>query len=290
MYGKKNISSFDDKTIKEIIGKDHNPLFRLVKRNNDSLINKNDLGFFKNIKDSNSFKCKLVIENFPSRIEFHSLFENFIRDTKANVSEKEINREHKQNHIEAQFNTESVALEFLKYINMQRVSNQLYSKIKANLCFDIASVKESSKLPPVTRRALRKNHSQIAKDHSADLRMNNSIVDKETINSSYENGKVKIKRDMYNKVIKDEEFLQKYYGHSNFIRISNPYMSDEEKRIEADKVNREKWIANKDFKRFAKFRPNLMSNYVNLGKYIPPHEFREVNKDKWVGKKNFYVV
>jgi hypothetical protein len=116
-------------------------------------------------------------------------------------------------------------------------------------------------------------------------------LDKESINASFADGKKRMKRDVYNKIMKDDKFLNKIYRNLDYIRISSPYMSDEDKRIEEAKQNREKWVGKRDFLRFQKFEPNLISNYMSLCKYIPPlKEFRDVNKEKWVGKKNFYVV
>ena len=120
--------------------------------------------------------------------------------------------------------------------------------------------------------------------------MNNSVeiqssAEKESANSSFIDGKA-----LYKSLIKDEKFLQKYYGNSLYIRNSNPYLSDEEKRFEEAKMNKEKWITRKNFLSCAKIKPSYISNYVNLSMYKSPYkDFRDVKKDKWLGKRNFLL-
>lgn len=86
----------------------------------------------------------MIIENFPSRAEFYSLFDKFLEVNKIILGTDEYNIEHKQNSIETVFEKEvlywfnqSIALEFLKFVNLQKINNPLYNKIKANLIFNV---------------------------------------------------------------------------------------------------------------------------------------------------------
>ena len=165
--------------------------------------------------------------------------------------------------------------------------NQLYSKLKANLFFDEEKHNNIKSANRIVNNSLIRNNSFMnikTIKKSINPQRNRSVAENNySVNSSIHEGKITI-RDL----LKDEEFKKKYYGNSSFVRISSPYISDEERRKELEKKNKEKWILKKDFTRFNKVKERFIHNYVNITKYNGPFkEFRDVKKEKWIGKKDF---
>ncbi len=80
------------------------------------------------------------------------------------------------------------------------------------------------------------------------------------------------------------------------MRISAPYISEDEIVRKEYKENKKKWIIKKDFvKHIGKSSGlnNLMiPNYVGKTPSMPPllHQFRTIEKKKWIDSKNFYVI
>ena len=119
----------------------------------------------------------------------------------------------------------------------------------------------------------------------------------DNINRNYEIRKInkiklpKIKNNPKDKT--DYSFIKKtkdnYQGMYLF-----PYMSAEEKYLKEayeDKVN---WICKQNFIVSVvhyKMKDNFIKNYVSATPSEPPlcHKFREVNKNKWINKKGFFL-
>jgi hypothetical protein len=165
-------------------------------------------------------------------------------------------------------------------VNYNKYSNPLYKGVKAILVYDEGKLNESKLGKSQSQGKIILNRSKLGKIR--DL----SISNQDSINSTIVEGRKRMKSSL-----KGEEFLQKYYKNLSSVRISNPYISDEEKRIEEIKKNKKKWIISHDFVRFNKVKDRDINNYVNLSKYSPPYkEFRDIKKEKWIGKKDFYAV
>jgi len=60
------------------------------------------------------------------------------------------------------------------------------------------------------------------------------------------------------------------------------------------KENKRKWVNKTDFSKFGKAsvsKHHYISNYVSMTPSLPPieHKFREIRKEKWIGKQNFCI-
>jgi hypothetical protein len=80
------------------------------------------------------------------------------------------------------------------------------------------------------------------------------------------------------------------------LRISTPFISEDERIVRAMHENKRKWIVKKNFMtsvgKASTNRSQVISNYVGATPSQFPllHKFREVDKKKWVAPKNFVVV
>jgi hypothetical protein len=78
--------------------------------------------------------------------------------------------------------------------------------------------------------------------------------------------------------------------------VVTPYLTDMEKKNKVIQENRKKWLHEKGFNCYIGkatiSKPKLIPNYVGQTPSQVPvlHKFREVNRKRWVGSKNFQVV
>ena len=93
----------------------------------------------------------------------------------------------------------------------------------------------------------------------------------------------------------EDEIVTDYYKQQNFLRNSSPYISEDEKRILEEKENKKHFIdKHKNFVTSVgkySMKPNFIPNYVGMTPSENPktHEFRNVDKKKWITNKGFNV-
>ena len=78
------------------------------------------------------------------------------------------------------------------------------------------------------------------------------------------------------------------------MRNSSPYINEHEKQILEEKENKKHFFKHKNFVTSVgkySMKPNFIPNYVGLtpGENPKNHEFRPVDKNKWINKKGFNV-
>ena len=92
----------------------------------------------------------------------------------------------------------------------------------------------------------------------------------------------------------EDEIITDYYRQQNFLRNSSPYISENEKRILEERENKKHFFKHKNFiTSVGKYsmKPNFIPNYVGMTPSENPnnHEFRNVDKNKWITNKGFNV-
>ena len=95
IYGGKLIPWNEDKALKEIVGKELVPVFNIKKK-----VEKNYKSVDIITKSDKIYKTKVIIDNFPSRIEIHNILDKFLDD--LNMS-KEYHIDHIGGSIEISF-------------------------------------------------------------------------------------------------------------------------------------------------------------------------------------------
>lgn len=81
-YGKKLIPWNEERMIKDIIGKELVPLFQIRKKqtNSNNVKKLKPVESSKDVISDGSFKIKLVIDYFPSRVEIYSLLDKYYEE------------------------------------------------------------------------------------------------------------------------------------------------------------------------------------------------------------------
>jgi len=247
-------------------------------------------------KDLTNLKCKVIVDNFPSRPEFYSILEKFVDSKHA---QGDCSQKTTATGVEISFKNPDLAYDFLKHINLEKVKNPLYSKIRTNLVLD---VKKVSKVSP------KKTHKLQTTENSLDVsaispglnndpntrffRLNNQV-------SKSQNFKELAVFEHFNK-IQDEnikhKLLKKHYKNAKFVSLASPYMSEEDRYRKEYLVNKQKWVEKKGFFLAAQ-KSNIkeIHNFVNLGDFGGSplnHQFRDdgtKDKKRWLNQKNFFV-
>ena len=79
------------------------------------------------------------------------------------------------------------------------------------------------------------------------------------------------------------------------MRISTPYISQQERYLKEYKENKKRWVVKTDFSKYVGpasiNRANYIPNYVSKTPSQPPlaYQFRKISKEKWVAPKNFMI-
>jgi hypothetical protein len=103
---------------------------------------------------------RVIIENFPSRVEIYQKLDTFIAN---NNYKKDYTGDNKDSIIVFKFKNPDVAFEFVKYLNMEKLKNPIYSKLKTNIAID-AKKDPNPKKSPSDHKNPGKNKS--SKDNS----------------------------------------------------------------------------------------------------------------------------
>lgn len=90
----------------------------------------------KKLEPSNSqemFITRVVVENFPSRVELFQKLDNFVKENKL---PRDFSTDNKDSIVYFIFKNPDTAFEFVKFLNMEKLTNPLYAKLKTNIVVD----------------------------------------------------------------------------------------------------------------------------------------------------------
>ena len=218
----------------------------------------------------------ITVENFPSRSELYEIVDEHLLHSGLPRHYKSKNSD---NILKFIFDEEDTALSVFKRINLQKIENPLYRNTLA--IFTIEQRK------PFHIGA--KSSSQLKVKLSPFNPLNSSRISKKKnkLTTSYGNAD-----RSYNHI-----HLLDITSKAGIITTASPYLTENEKYVNKLKEMKKKTISTKQFRLyFGKATSNketMIKNYVVLtptAETALTHKFREENKAKWVGKKNFTVV
>ena len=103
----------------------------------------------KKLEPSNSqemFITRVVVENFPSRVELFQKLDNFVKENKL---PRDFSTDNKDSIVYFIFKNPDTAFEFVKFLNMEKLTNPLYAKLKTNIVVDAKKEFTNKKKKPV---------------------------------------------------------------------------------------------------------------------------------------------
>ena len=293
--------------------KNNLPNFLTISNNikNKGIVNKRYKDESHYDKNNGNGNVGVVISQIQSVQDIANILENFNNKqnskdlnlkTNNNFSKKEgILTVLGNNSVRIDFQTEMVLNEFISYISFMKYENSYFKNI--NIKKDNASIARNIRNVSLSQKNM---HSYL---HNFNKKYNyNNVYSPQNYNKNVKiniNDVIKalkqneLNHDCYHglslKRDGEDEIITDYYKQQSFLRNSSPYISENEKRILEDKENKKHFLdKHKQFVTSVgkySMKPNFIPNYVGMTPSENPktHEFRNVDKKKWITNKGFNV-
>ena len=264
------------------------------------------------LKENRIFKAKqetigAIITKFPSVQEVEKIVNDFNMNNIHFPNKRGLLTNIDNNSLRVDFNNEAYLNEFINYISFIKYENPHYKSITIKK--DVSNINNKRTKKGSSNKAL--PHILNSFEEKYDFHNNNNNTLAKSV-SKHPKLKLKIKIDDVIKAVKhnelnkdtyhglslkrdgEDEIITDYYLQQNFLRNSSPYINEHEKQILEEKENKKHFFKHKNFVTSVgkySMKPNFIPNYVGLtpGENPKNHEFRAVDKNKWISKKGFNV-
>ena len=256
-----------------------------------------------NANNLNNDNICAIITKYPSVKEVEKILEDFNMNNIHNKNKKGAIINLGNNTLKVVFNNEAYLNEFINYISFIKYENPHYKTITIKK--DVSNLKLKKKemsnlvLPNLERNFDNKynysNNNNLSKSVSKPAKLKLNIKIDDVIKALKHN---ELNKDTYHGLSLnrdgEDEIITDYYQQQSFLRNSSPYITEHEKHVLEEKENKKHFFKNKEFfTSVGKYsmKQNFIPNYVGLtpGENPKNHEFREVDKNKWINKKGFNI-
>ena len=256
-----------------------------------------------NANNLNDDNICAIITKYPSVKEVEKILEDFNMNNIHNKNKKGAIINLGNNTLKVVFNNEAYLNEFINYISFIKYENPHYKSITIKK--EVSNLKLKKKgmsnlvLPNLERNFDNKynysNNNNLSKSVSKPAKLKLNIKIDDVIKALKHN---ELNKDTYHGLSLnrdgEDEIITDYYQQQSFLRNSSPYITEHEKHVLEEKENKKHFFKNKEFfTSVGKYsmKQNFIPNYVGLtpGENPKNHEFREVDKNKWINKKGFNI-
>lgn len=256
-----------------------------------------------NANNLNDDNICAIITKYPSVKEVEKMLEDFNMNNIHNKNKKGAIINLGNNTLKVVFNNEAYLNEFINYISFIKYENPHYKSITIKK--DVSNLKLKKKgmsnlvLPNLEGNFDNKynysNNNNLSKSVSKPAKLKLNIKIDDVIKALKHN---ELNKDTYHGLSLnrdgEDEIITDYYQQQSFLRNSSPYITEHEKHVLEEKENKKHFFKNKEFfTSVGKYsmKQNFIPNYVGLtpGENPKNHEFREVDKNKWINKKGFNI-
>jgi hypothetical protein len=269
-------------------------------RSNLKLLTKNENKILKEKIKKDSIGA--IITKFPSVKEVEKILEDFNMNNMHFPNKKGVMINLGNDSLRVDFNNEAYLNEFISYVSFIKYENPHFKNLTIKK--DVSSMKLNKKglsnklLPNIIQNFDKKydyNNNNLSKSVAKPSKMKLKIKINDVIKALKHN---ELNKDTYHGLTLDlkgeDEIITDYYQQQSFLRNSSPYITEHEKQILEEKENKKHFFKHKNFVTSVgkySMKPNFISNYVGLtpGENPKNHEFREVDKNKWMNKKGFNI-
>ena len=256
-----------------------------------------------NANNLNDDNICAIITKYPSVKEVEKILEDFNMNNIHNKNKKGAIINLGNNTLKVVFNNEAYLNEFINYISFIKYENPHYKSITIKK--EVSNLKLKKKgmsnlvLPNLEGNFDNKynysNNNNLSKSVSKPAKLKLNIKIDDVIKALKHN---ELNKDTYHGLSLnrdgEDEIITDYYQQQSFLRNSSPYITEHEKHVLEEKENKKHFFKNKEFfTSVGKYsmKQNFIPNYVGLtpGENPKNHEFREVDKNKWINKKGFNI-
>jgi len=280
----------------------YNPLSFSSKsvRNNLKLLTKNENKIFKEKINKDSIGA--IITKYPSVKEVEKILEDFNMNNMHFPNKRGVMINLGNDSLRVDFNNEAYLNEFISYVSFIKYENPHFKNLTIKK--DVSNMKLNKKgisnklLPNIIQNFDKKYdymNNNLSKSVAKPSKMKLKIKINDVIQALKHN---ELNKDTYHGLTLDlkgeDEIITDYYQQQSFLRNSSPYITEHEKQILEEKENKKHFFKHKNFVTSVgkySMKPNFIPNYVGLtpGENPKNHEFREVDKNKWMNKKGFNI-
>ena len=243
-----------------------------------------------------------IITKFPSVKEVEKILEDFNMNNMHFPNKKGVMINLGNNSLRVDFNKEAYLNEFISYISFIKYENPHFKNLSIKKdVLNMGFIKKgiSNKLLPHIAQNFDKKYNYMNNNVSKSVAKPSKIKLKIKIDDVIKALKHnELNKDTYHGLSLDrngeDEIITDYYQQQSFLRNSSPYINEHEKQILEEKENKKHFFKHKNFVTSVgkySMKPNFIPNYVGLtpGENPKNHEFREVDKNKWMNKKGFNI-
>ena len=280
----------------------YNPLSFSSKsvRNNLKLLTKNENKIFKEKINKDSIGA--IITKYPSVKEVEKILEDFNMNNMHFPNKRGVMINLGNDSLRVDFNNEAYLNEFISYVSFIKYENPHFKNLTIKK--DVSNMKLNKKgisnklLPNIIQNFDKKYdymNNNLSKSVAKPSKMKLKIKINDVIQALKHN---ELNKDTYHGLTLDlkgeDEIITDYYQQQSFLRNSSPYITEHEKQILEEKEKKKHFFKHKNFVTSVgkySMKPNFIPNYVGLtpGENPKNHEFREVDKNKWMNKKGFNI-
>ncbi len=258
-------------------------------------------GINANKNNNNYTNASVTISQIPSVKDIQNILFDFNNNHKINNNNFEnsdgVITVIGNKTVKVDFQNESNLNDFISYISFIKYENNYYKNIiiQKDNSFIRNNIRNLSYSNNNVRKEIHKFNRRYNYGNSSKLLSENNInindviraLKKKELNNDCYHG-LSLSRDGEDEIITD------YYRQQNYLRNSSPYISENEKRILEEKENKKHFFKHKNFVTSVgkySMKTNLIPNYVSMTPSENPkyHEFRNVDKNKWITNKGFNV-
>ena len=258
-------------------------------------------GINANKNNNNYTNASVTISQIPSVKDIQNILFDFNNNHKINNNNFEnsdgVVTVLGNKTVKVDFQNESNLNDFISYISFIKYENNYYKNIiiQKDNSFIRNNIRNLSYSNNNVRKEIHKFNRRYNYGNSSKLLSENNININDVIRALKKN---ELNNDCYHGLSLsrdgEDEIITDYYRQQNYLRNSSPYISENEKRILEEKENKKHFFKHKNFVTSVgkySMKPNFIPNYVGMTPSENPknHEFRNVDKNKWITNKGFNV-
>ena len=258
-------------------------------------------GINANKNNNNYTNVSVTISQIPSVKDIQNILFDFNNNHKINNNNFEnsdgVVTVIGNKTVKVDFQNESNLNDFISYISFIKYENNYYKNIiiQKDNSFIRNNIRNLSYSNNNVRKEIHKFNRRYNYSNSSKLLSENNININDVIRALKKN---ELNNDCYHGLSLsrdgEDEIITDYYRQQNYLRNSSPYISENEKKILEEKENKKHFFKHKNFVTSVgkySMKPNFIPNYVGMTPSENPknHEFRNVDKNKWITNKGFNV-
>ena len=265
-YDNKEIPMNDKRKIKKIVNENDNEIKFILKSKEKAFIN------------SKLKKIYIELDNIPSFMDLSDQINNFINSQKK----IDINFDiiYKDNSCRILFSSSEIAFSFIAYMTNIKFKNKFYRKLKIDIKYNAleGNTNENNKnYRSISEENINNKYEKLNKNNLTLSNKNIKIKNNSEIRSRNNNNFNVIKSYTESNNENKYRYIDYYEDNYESVQDSSPYGYENQLAKMQEKMNKKKWMVNKNF--FTSINKNSFNRMISPNSYYFK-KFRNMNKNK----------